>query len=328
MTKVFLVVGDIGGTNSRLGVVQKLGDLPRNIRRFRNAEHPNFARLLADYSAAIGITSIDGLCLAVAGVASGGRVELTNHAWTIDHKELRQATGARWVHFINDLQALGLSLTHGASPLSQHIAGPKPLSEFAPRLVVGVGTGFNAALVTQSHASATCVVHAAECGHMTLAVESEEELRLRDFLARGRGRASNERALSGMGLVELYQWTAREAGSLPADLAAAEIAQGAVADTDPICRKAASTLLRLLARTSGDLALAFMPTGGLYFAGSVARALAPLMKSVGFHANFCAKGRQSGLMQTFPLLLMPDDNAALLGCVVHAQGHHSLEPMT
>jgi glucokinase len=318
VTHAYLIVGDIGGTNTRLAVVGSSGDGLSESRRFHNADFGSFGQLLSKYLADIQVSSAAAISLAVAGVTSGRVVQLTNHPWSIDRDELSKAANVSNVLFTNDLQALGLSLAHARSapavPLTDHGAG----QNLAPRLVIGVGTGFNAALVTQDSESERPMVNAAECGHMTLAIETAQELRLRDFLARGRGRASVERALSGAGLVEIYQWVAGDIGPAGVELTGPEIAQQAVSNGDPACREAAAILLKLLARTAGDLALAFLPRGGIYFAGSVARALAPLIPSVGFLDEFVAKGRQTELMRSFPLFLMPDDSAALLGCVVHA----------
>jgi glucokinase len=162
---------------------------------------------------------------------------------------------------------------------------------------------------------------------MTLPVETAEGLRLRDYLARGRGRASVERAVSGQGLAEVYRWAAEEAGAASEALSARAITDRAARGVDPLCLKAAETVLRIFATIAGDLALAYLPYGGVYLAGSVARALAPMMGAAGFEEIFRTKGRQAGLVGSFPLYLITDDAAALTGCSALAalRGAHEME---
>ncbi|MEP4112386.1 MAG: glucokinase, partial [Nitratireductor sp.] len=66
-----------------------------------------------------------------------------------------------------------------------------------------------------------------------------------------------------------------------------------------------------------DLALTFLPRGGIYLTGGVTRALAPFIQGADspFARAFLAKGRMRELMQGFALDLVVDDSAALVGCL-------------
>jgi glucokinase len=182
--------------------------------------------------------------------------------------------------------------------------------------VLGAGTGFNAAACYPPRFGDVPHVAAAECGHATLAFEGKAEFSLQCKLSSGRGRASVERALSGNGLREIYEWVCERNGRNVDGKTSAEIAALAVSSTDSDCVEAADMFLRLLGRVTGDLSLTFLPTGGIYVSGGVCRALAPLMTSTPTFARaFRAKGRMTPFMSAYSAFLLLDDLAALGGCV-------------
>jgi glucokinase len=315
------IVGDVGGTNTRLGYVPFPGAGVRRVVQYLNADFDSFNSVLQAYLQKIDEQGCGQMTLAIAAPITGERVSLTNCDWVIDAAVLRRLTGARTVHLLNDLAALALSLPHLAGGRLSHVAGPA-MPRAGRKLVIGAGTGFNAACLLQGPPQQ---VLPAECGHMTLPVETAADLRLRDHLAQGRGRASVERALSGQGLCEVYHWTAREAGQVAQNLTAGQITEHAQQGTDALCRAATQTVLRLLATVVGDLILAYLPQGGVYLAGSVCRALHQLMAAEGFADRVAAKGRQSDLIRGFPIHLLGDDTAALIGCA--AQADLAMEPV-
>jgi glucokinase len=318
MTIAVALLGDVGGTNTRLGVLLPHG-MPGQISTFRNADFASFEQLLLHYLSAQDVQSCAAVILAIAAPINGDIIGLTNCAWQIDTNSVCSAAKTKNVRFINDLEALALCLDRLPANAVTHIAGPHiPTDALGRKLVIGVGTGFNAACAMRS---GSVVVLPAECGHMTLPVETAEGLHLRDHLAKSRGRASVERALSGQGLTEVYQWVAASRGLVPKDLTAAQITHHAIQNADPCCMDAAIVVLRILATVCGDLALAYLPHGGVYLAGSVARALAPLLAASGFAAELTRKGRQTGLLQSFSVHLITKDAAALIGCATLACPH-------
>jgi glucokinase len=319
MTGPVILLGDVGGTNTRLGLATGPGHPPDRILAFRNSAFPSFDQLLNHYLATQDVQHCTQVILALAAPIAGDTIRLTNSPWVIDIAGIRRTVGAHAVHLVNDLAALALSLPHLSPAMLRHVCGPvDPVDPQGRKLVLGMGTGFNAACLLQ--AGATTVLPA-ECGHMTLPVESDDGLHLRNCLARGRGRASVERALSGQGLVEIYRWIADTHGQTATDLPAEEIALRAVNAEDPLCVKAAETLLGILATVAGDLALAYLPHGGVYLAGSVARGLSPMM-GADFACRLVSKGRQTDLLQSFPVHLITQDTAALIGCaaLAHSPG--------
>jgi len=310
------VVCDIGGTNTRLGVFQDDTLLDDSLASFRNTDFADFSSLLSSYLRQNGHGGIDAACIALAAPIGPDGATLTNHDWTISRSEVSKITGAGAIHFLNDFEALGFALlradTLETTVLRERKQAPGQNSR---RMVLGAGTGFNAAALLIDPMTGNPVVAAAECGHMTLSVEGPDEFELQQYLSKGRGRASIERALSGRGLTELYAWNCERQGLEPALGGSSAIARQALAGQDGAARQAAIQFARFLGRVTGDLALAFLPLGGIYLTGGVSRALLPILEQdPSFMAAFHAKGRMSEFMEQFPIAMLTDDRVALAGC--------------
>ncbi len=306
------LVADIGGTNTRVALAEGSRLRPETTRRFRNADYPALAPVLRDFLSVVGSPEIDGTCVAAAGPVRDGVALLTNLAWTVDGAELQRATGAPRVAVLNDLQAQGHALGHlDPANLRVLIPGPHP-RRAGPMLVVGVGTGFNAAPVHD--VAGLRLVAASECGHAGMPVRTAQDLRLAEFVQTVHGFAGVEDVLSGRGLERLYAFTAAEAG-LEDRKSAAEI-MAAIAEPGP-ARAAAELFARLLGAEAGNLALIHLPFGGLYLCGGVARAFAAHLGLMGFAENFRDKGRFSAFMDDFPVCIVEDDYAALTGCAAY-----------
>lgn len=306
---------DVGGTNTRIGLVHEGLLLTETVAIYRNDDFADFYAVAAAYLARAGQASVDAVCIALASVTTAEGATLTNRDWTIERGRVLTGCRAERVEFINDFEALGFSLGQAEKLRTRRLAQGDGGTKGAPRLVLGAGTGFNAAAWCPSLFDGVPHVVAAECGHMTLALAGAEEFSLQEALSRINGRASVERALSGNGLVSIYRWQCAREGVEPRFDAGADISRCAVAHSDDRCLAAANVFLRLLGRVAGDLALAYLPYDGVYLAGGVTRALAPLLESgPAFRQAFGAKGRMAGLMERFPVHLLSDDASALHGC--------------
>ncbi|MDE8604432.1 ROK family protein [Marinomonas sp. RSW2] len=314
----FTLLADIGGTNTRFVLAKEgHGILSDSYEAFPNSGASSPEVLIQRYFQNQGIESCKQVVLALAAPTYGEEIVLTNHDWRFTIKSISAVSGAQDVRFINDLEALGYGLSALKSEQLQHLAGPSISGKNGPRVVVGAGTGFNAAIVTQA-ANGDHHVKAMEVGHMTLTVETQDEFDLWQYLAQGRERASVERALSGLGIEQIYQWHCQKNAYKPLHINAQSISSAALNKTDPMAEKAMQTFVHIYARTVGDLALAFLPKGGIFLSGSVTRAMAPWLQGSGFFDCFLAKGRQRDLMRQFPIYILQDDQAALLGCEIAA----------
>ncbi|WP_420413922.1 glucokinase [Roseibium sp.] len=307
------LAADIGGTNARLALVENNEVRRDSIVRYANSEFPTPEAAIASYLREIGQKGCSQAVIAVAAPIEGPSVEMTNHPWTLNSSSIGRVLGSAEIRFINDFEALAHSLGKIEPERIKPVLSPKAAApDKASRLVVGAGTGFNAApLYFKANG---LIVGAGECGHSTLPATSSTELDLWSYLARGRGRASVERALSGNGLREIYEWQCLRSGTAAAPYTSAEIAQRAGEETDPNCVATARQWVTLLGRVVGDLALIFLARGGIFLTGGVTRALSQFLDGPDFKTAFCAKGRQSKLVSEIPVHLLDDDFAALSGC--------------
>ena len=310
----YSLVADIGGTNTRVALAEGERVLEETIRRYRNAEFAGLETVLRTYIADEGGVDPVAACVAVAGPVRDGRATMTNLDWTIDKTSLARATKAETVAILNDLQAQGHALGHiAAENIRAVVTGPEG-DQNAAKLVIGVGTGFNAAPVFDTKGGR--LVTPSESGHANLPIRTEAELRLCQYVSTAHGFPAVEDVLSGRGLERVYAWLGEEAGD-PKEVKAADIMASCAQGDDGRATEAARVFTRILGTVVGNLSLIQLPFGGVFLAGGVARAFAPYLRDYGFDEAFRDKGRFAGFMSNFSVSVIEDDYAALTGSAAH-----------
>ncbi|MDQ2092695.1 glucokinase [Rhodalgimonas zhirmunskyi] len=288
------LVADIGGTHSRLALADGPRVRPDSLRHLRNADSATPQAMFAAYLVETGATP-DAACIAAAGPVTGQTVQLTNHPWHIDATDIVTGTGTSIppnnILILNDLQAMGHAL---AAP---EIAG-SPLE--APRLVLALGTGMNAALAYR--VNGRIFVPAAEYGFTALPFTRPEDSAILAAIAADFGTPVVESVLSGPGLTRAHRLLTGQERT-PEEITA----QGG---------PARDLALRVLGRMMASLARAHLPHGGLYLAGSLGRALHPLLNDPNFLNYFDVKGPYASLLNAIKIGKITDDAAALHGAAL------------
>ncbi len=313
-----VLVADIGGTNTRVALAEGGRLVPGSVRRYRNAQFGGLEAVLGRFLEETGAGRPAAACLAMAGPVHEGRGRLTNLAWTLDTEVLTAATGAETVDLLNDLQAQGHAIGHLSQEAMQVILpGPPPRLD-APQLVVGIGTGFNAAPVYNTPRGR--LVPASEAGHATLPVRTEQDLELARWITARHGFCSIEDTLSGRGLPWIHDFLCERDGAPGGTDSAGVLKRAAEGEGCEAARAraAVATFVRLAGGVCGDLALTLLPFGGVFLVGGMARAMAPHM-GLGFAQAFGDKGRFGPFMERFAVTLVRDDDAALIGSAVHLE---------
>ncbi len=300
------LVADIGGTNTRVAMARGGVVEAHSIRRFANGAYDSPQAVLAAYLADHRGPAPEGAAVAIAGAVLDGLADMTNLGWKLSEAELAALTGAHHVRLLNDLQAQGHALDHLAPASLRPVLDGREAGAHATRLVVGLGTGFNACPVFNPvfQGERALFVPPAEAGHCQLALSGEETARL------GLSGAPRriEELLSGPGLARLHALVAPEATAL----SPAEISRKAA--DEPAAREAMALFVRLLGRVCADLALLHLPFGGIFLVGGVSRAVAPYLAQMGFGESYRARANIIAPLKDIPVALVHDDYAALTGC--------------
>lgn len=310
------LLADIGGTNTRVALSNGAALIPDSIQRYRNAEFDGLDTVLNAYLAAHNDTRVHAVCVDVAGPVKGDRARLTNFAWDISVQGLTETVGTPKVAILNDLEAQGYAIEHLDTADLALVRNGQPAAPDATRLVVNIGTGFNATPVFST--TSGWQVAKSESGHANMPMRNAHDVRLCNYIEQKHGFAAIDDVLSGRGLVRIYEWLAFEQGKNLSP-SSAEIIEGCRTGADPLAVETVASFTRLFGLVTGNLALTQLPFGGIYLVGGLSSAILPFMEQFNFEAAFLDKGRFAEFMDAFPINVVQDDYAALKGCASFLQ---------
>ena len=310
----YSLVADFGGTNTRVALARGAAVEAGSMRRYTNAEFAGAASVLERYLTDEGEPDCVGAAICVAGPVRDEVGALTNLDWRIDKPGLARAAKAEHVAILNDLQAQGQALGAVDPACVRTVVDGPAAHAHAAKLVIGIGTGFNAAPVWEAEQGR--LVPPSECGHVSLPIRTAEELRLCEYVTSAHGFPAVEDVLSGRGLERVYAWLGHEAGDTR-ERRAAQIMADVASGDDRRAEDAVRRFVRMMGTVAGDLALIHLPFGGVHLVGGVARAMEPYLARFGFAEAFRDKGRFAGFMGNFAVHIVEDDYAALTGLAAH-----------
>ncbi|MGK7872634.1 MAG: glucokinase [Xenococcaceae cyanobacterium] len=99
---------------------------------------------------------------------------------------------------------------------------------------------------------------------------------------------------------------------------AAVIASAALAKRDLLSMRTMQMFVEIYGAVTGNLALQFLPYGGLYIAGGIAPQILPLILERSFLQAFHQKGRMSKLLEKIPVYVVKDLEVGLIGAARYA----------
>ena len=304
------LVGDIGGTNARLALVDTEGHL-RNPKTYAAADYAALPDVIGAYlDSTVGRRRPPRAVIAVAGPVIDGEIEFTNNDWRISEGELIGSFEFETAKLLNDFAAQAMAAPVLAAENLQRVGPELSGSEGAPLVVCGAGTGFGVAGLARSERGDVAV--ASEGGHMAFAPCNGLEADLLSWLREKHGRVSIERVLSGSGLADLYRALAAVRGKAP-ELTDERAVLNAGLAGDLLAGEALNVFCGVLGSVAGDLALTFGARGGVYLSGGVAPRMIALLKSGVFRERFEDKGRLSDYVRDIPTWLIVHPYAALVG---------------
>ena len=303
------LVGDIGGTNSRFGLVEKGSTIITHVEALKNDGFNGLESAISHYLKVQNVKSLRSAAVAVAAPVDREVIRLTNRDWSFSADSLKHAATADHFRLLNDYEALALSLPHLAIEDLAQVGGKEPKPN-AMKVVLGPGTGLGMAMLAPLPQGGWYALPG-EGGHVTLPVVTAEELGLRDTIM-GVGKFSEvEDILTGPGLYNLYKVIAK----IPKYKTPEEVLQAAIAGQDASAEKTLHHFITFLARVSGDFAMALQAHGGVYLAGGIAPSIVNQLQTGHFRKVFDDHGRIAEVIHNIPVYVIIDKFPAFKGCM-------------
>jgi glucokinase len=322
-TETLGLVADIGSTNARFALVMDVKDgIPvlSDPVVLHCRDFPTLDSAIRRYFAMIDLVAPPrAATLAVAAPVTGDTITLTNNAWRFSITEMRASLGLDHLQIINDFTAISLSLLKLTAQAWTRVGPEKSLTGARTVGVIGPGSGLGVGGLLDM--DGRHVPLPSEGGHMNFAPQTDVEWEIAKILHTRFGHVSNERLLSGPGLVNIFEALCRIAGEEPPMLSAADISAYGVNGNNRRCREALELFCGILGSAAGDLAL-LLYADAIFVAGGIVPRFVEFMRGTQFRARFEAKGRFSQFLVQVPTLIVTEKYPGLIGAAVHLMQHH------
>jgi len=297
------LAADIGGTHGRVALMRALHEGSGEAETlayhvFACADFPALSDLLKTFLATHVHVPVRHCVLACAGQIMGEEVVNDNLAWPIHLAQLRQSLMLDDVVVLNDFEALAYALDGTLADGGRHLCGPETPGD-GPILVIGPGTGLGAAVHVPSPSSG--LVLATEAGQMDFAPNSLRERQVLAQMAPEGGYVPFEFVVSGPGLLAVYTALCTMSGETPALSAPEAVTTAALACSDARAEEAIDIFCASLGSFTGNLAMAFMATGGVYLAGGFLSSILEPLKRSAFEQRFLHGRSARALLSQIPV---------------------------
>ncbi|MEM8936071.1 MAG: glucokinase [Pseudomonadota bacterium] len=305
------IVADIGGTNARFALVEEsaLGPIVRDVTRYRAKEFATIEDAARAFLDQEGVRPARA-CFAVAAPLSGDQVRFTNSPWEFGVESLKHALALDEFSVVNDFHALAAGAvnlpTDGWCQVKDGEGDP-----FAPRLVIGPGTGLGQAYVVETNGVLHIVT--TEGGHVAFAPSNDKQIEILRYLTQDLGRVTIEHVISGQGIVNIYRALQAIDGDEKEIPSPDEITRTAIDQSNPMAVEAVSLFCEFLGRAAGDAVLSVGARGGVFIGGGIVPKIKDFFLSSRFIGAFCDKGDMCDYVAPVPVKLIVEEHTALIG---------------
>lgn len=321
-----ILAGDIGATRTRLAAFETEGNRLQCVveKTYMSQEHAGLPDILPLFIRAEGIP-VHSACFGLAGPVRSGRSKISNLPWTIDSRELAKQLKLNSVGLLNDLEAYAYGIDALESKDFITLSAGSEDAE-GNRAVISARTGLGMAGLYWDgfrHHPFAC-----EGGHADFAPANDLQMELLGYLQKKYGRISCERILSGPGIRNIYEFLrdahkAEEPAWLRDQINAAQdvpalISQLALEGKSAICEQTLTIFVSVFGAETGNCALHYMSTGGIFIGGIIAAKVVSKMKDPVFMQAFLDKGRMEILLKDMPVKIILNDDCGLIGAARYA----------
>jgi len=332
-----ILVGDIGGTKSSLGIFDESDPLSlKKDETYFNKNYPEIGLegIIKAFLNQIDAKEIKAACFGVAGSVKKGRCQLTNLNWTITEEGISKLLNNIPVILINDLEAIGLGISSLSSGQLINLNPNKNINivnSSSPKAVLAAGTGLGQIGLCRKSDKIELETFPSEGGHVDFAPRNQMEIELLTYLLKREkfyGHVSYERVLSGIGLFNIYQFLrdSNKYGSesievkdrlngLESNQVAPVISEFALEKKDDLCVRALDMFVSIYGAKAGNLALTYSAFGGIFLGGGIAPKIIDKLKDGTFIAAFKDKGSFSQFVENIPVVVIMEPRIGLWGAI-------------
>lgn len=306
------LLGDVGGTNARLAWQAEEGAGITDVMTYPAAQYASLQAAIERYLADHGKPAPRWCAIGIANPVVSDHVQMTNHHWSFSISAVRQHFGMERFLLINDFTALALALPALSPDEVVQVGGGAPVPN-APLGLVGPGTGLGVSGLLPAMAGHGAIPINGEGGHATLAATDDREEAVLRAMRQRFGHVSAERAVSGLGLVNLYDAVCAVDGVAARPLEAADITARALSGEDAQCVATLDLFCGFLGNVAGNVALTLGARGGVYIGGGIVPRLGAAFARSRFRRCFEDKGRFRPFLEAIPTYVVNAKAPALLG---------------
>lgn len=310
------LLGDIGGTNARYAWQAHATGQPSEVASYPTSQHDSLLLSIEHYLRTRNKPRPRAVGIGIATQIPGDHVQMSNHHWAFSIASMKEALAIDYMVFVNDFTALALSLPVLPETDLYRIGGGKAVIN-GPMAVIGPGTGLGVSGLLPDGKAGPWLPISGEGGHVTLHGDNALELAMIERLKQRYGHASAERALSGPGLLAIYEALCDVYAQPALALFPSDVLRHAQADTQPYCAMALQMFFALLGSIAGNLALTLGAIGGVFLGGGIIPKAIPELEQSTFRERFISKGRFRDYLNAIPTnVIQAEVSPALIGASI------------
>jgi glucokinase len=269
---------------------------------------------------------ITAACFGAPGPVIDQRMEPTNLPWKLDARVISRTCDIPHVLLLNDLEANGYGIPElePKDLITLYQGDPSAVGNAG---LISAGTGLGEALLVWNGKRHIPV--ASEGGHTDFAARTPDEIALLQHLTKKlNGRVSYERVISGLGLINIYeffrdvekmdepQWLKDRMAKEDPNLVIGTCGEDGSSE---LCAATLNLFAGVYGAEAGNIALKVLARGGVYLGGGMSPKLLKTLQNGTFRKAFLDKGRLSPLLETITVRVILDQSCALLGAAAYAE---------
>ncbi len=319
----YILAGDIGGTKTNLGIFSmgKRRPVMKAFNSYPSREYSGLEEIIMAFLSDNRFR-VKKACFGLAGPVEKGVCKTTNFPWVVNASKIKKIFVMEDVKLINDLSAMAAAVPY-LTGSEIHVINKAQPEKNGNISLIAPGTGLGQGLLIYSEKGYIPVP--SEGGHVDFAPNNCLETEFLRFLWGRYEHVSLERIISGMGILNIYDYLKstgkyKEPGWLSLKIKGGDPAKvindSAREKGQKLCLKTIDLFLSILGSASGNLALTALTRGGVYIGGGIPPKLLWRIKEDTFMKRFTGKGRFKGLMEKIPVKMILNSNAAILGAAI------------